>query len=470
LSGQAGRYDLNYSHDGLDNYFQLAAQRCGDVLVVSFTDTADHERSAVEIALRENQARERAARAEAEAQRGALQQLFEQAPVAIAVTRGSALVVDFANSVMLAMWGKTGPQALHRPLFEAVPEVVGQGYEGILAQVLRTGEAVVVQEQPAQLLRQGEPVSAYFTFTCQAMRDAQGQVTGGITVSADVTEQVLAGRQVQHLNDELAAANAGLAAAVAARTHELQAANAGLSTANQQLLRTNTDLDTFVYTASHDLKAPITNIEGLLHALREELPAAVLQSDHVTPMLDRMQRAVERFNLTIAQLTDVSRLQQADTHPTEAVDLVTIVEDVRLDLAAGLATAGTRLTVDVGACPSLLFAAKHLRSIVYNLLSNAVKYRHPARPPVVHLRCHGTPTAILLEVTDNGLGLSEAQQAKLFSMFQRLYDHVEGSGIGLYMVKRIVENAGGTIAVRSQPGTGSTFTVTLPVPAPESGP
>ena len=166
LSGQAGRYDLNYSHDGLDNYFQLAAQRCGDVLVVSFTDTADHGRSAVEIALRESQARERVARAEAEAQRRALQQLFAQAPVAIAVTRGPALVVDFANSGMLAMWGKTSPQALHRPLFEAVPEVVGQGYEGILAQVLRTGETVVVQEQPAQLLRQGEPVSAYFTFTC----------------------------------------------------------------------------------------------------------------------------------------------------------------------------------------------------------------------------------------------------------------------------------------------------------------
>lgn len=159
----------------------------------------------------------------------------------------------------------------------------------------------------------------------------------------------------------------------------------------------------------------------------------------------------------------MSRLQQADTHPTEAVDLVTIVEDVRLDLAAGLATAGTRLTVDVGACPSLLFAAKHLRSIIYNLLSNAVKYRHPDRPPVVQISCRpGADATVVLEVEDNGLGLSEGQQARLFGLFQRLHTHVEGTGVGLYMLKRIVDNADGTIAVRSQLGLGTTFTITLP--------
>ena len=106
---------------------------------------------------------------------------------------------------------------------------------------------------------------------------------------------------------------------------------------------------------------------------------------------------------------------------------------------------------------------KNLRSLVYNLLSNAVKYRAPDRAPVVHLRAYQTPQGpTVLEVHDNGLGLDKAQQAKLFGMFQRLHTHVEGSGIGLYIVKKIIENAGGTIAVQSQPGIGTTFTVSFP--------
>jgi len=103
-----------------------------------------------------------------------------------------------------------------------------------------------------------------------------------------------------------------------------------------------------------------------------------------------------------------------------------------------------------------------LRSIIYNLLTNAIKYRHPDRPLVVSLRCHARPGATVLDVQDNGLGLTHEQQGKLFGMFRRLHNHVPGSGMGLYMVKRIVENAGGTIVVQSQPHEGSTFSVSLP--------
>ncbi|RZK34420.1 MAG: ATP-binding protein, partial [Hymenobacter sp.] len=105
----------------------------------------------------------------------------------------------------------------------------------------------------------------------------------------------------------------------------------------------------------------------------------------------------------------------------------------------------------------------NLRSILYNLLSNALKYRHPSRPPQVRVAC--TPDKdgqLVLQVQDNGLGVSEWQQARLFQLFQRLHTHVEGSGLGLYMVKKIVENAGGTISVQSQVDVGTTFTVRFP--------
>ncbi|MDQ2793832.1 MAG: HAMP domain-containing histidine kinase [Bacteroidota bacterium] len=80
----------------------------------------------------------------------------------------------------------------------------------------------------------------------------------------------------------------------------------------------------------------------------------------------------------------------------------------------------------------------------------------------MQLRCHCPGTTVVLEVQDNGLGLNSQQQARLFNMFQRMHDHVPGSGIGLYMVKKMVENAGGTIVVRSQQGVGSTFVVSFP--------
>jgi signal transduction histidine kinase len=235
-----------------------------------------------------------------------------------------------------------------------------------------------------------------------------------------------------------------------------------LQESNRQLTRTNVDLDTFVYTASHDLKAPITNIEGILQALRDTLPAAVQQDNTIGHLLNMLDQTVARFQLTITQLTDISRLQVAHVGPAEPVHLATVVEDVRLDLIPALAAAHTHLTVEVAPALLVSFSLANLRSIVYNLLSNAIKYCAPDRPSQVRVRAEQTPHAVVLTVQDNGLGLSELQQRRLFGLFQRLHTHVEGTGVGLYISKRLIENAGGTITVQSQPNEGSTFTVTFP--------
>ncbi|MDB5234385.1 MAG: hypothetical protein JWR44_1378 [Hymenobacter sp.] len=233
-----------------------------------------------------------------------------------------------------------------------------------------------------------------------------------------------------------------------------------LKQTNEQLTRTNIDLDNFIYTASHDLKQPIANIEGLLNALREQLPAEAHQVPLVPRMLAMMQESVERFQRTIHQLTNLTRLQQAHDARPEAVDLAAAAAAVCLDLADQLREA--QLTVDVSPGLCVHFSPQNLRSVIYNLLSNALKYRHPHRPPVVHLRAYPADHTAVLEVQDNGLGLNGTQQGQLFGLFKRLHAHVEGTGIGLYTVKRMVENVGGTIAVHSLPGLGSTFTVTFP--------
>ena len=442
VSGQVGKFEINYQADGYDNYFRIAAQRVGAGLLVSFTDTADHPRTPVEEALRASQAAEEVTRAEAEAQRQRLYDVLMHLPASVSVHHGPDLVYTLVNAIHQDLF--PGRSLLGLPLSEALPELVGQPHLALLTNVYRTGEPFYGTELETwvDFTNTGRLERRYYNACARALPSASGGIDSVLQFSYDVTEQVVA-RQA------------------------LAEANAELTAANEQLTCTNASLDTFIYTASHDLRTPISNIEGLLNLLRRKLPAVAPQTDQALPVLDLMQGAVNRFQLTIDQLTDITRLQQSQAQPTEAVDLAGLLNDICLDLAPQFTAADARISLDLGCCPSIRFAPKHLRSILFNLLSNAVKYRHPDRPPVVELRAHCTATTVVLEVQDNGLGLSEAQQSKLFGLFCRLHDHVEGSGIGLYMIKKIVENAGGTITLQSQLGTGSTFTVALPRAEPE---
>ncbi|UPL50464.1 sensor histidine kinase [Hymenobacter sublimis] len=228
---------------------------------------------------------------------------------------------------------------------------------------------------------------------------------------------------------------------------------------NERLTRVNVDLDNFIYTASHDLKDPINNIEGLLHALLPELSTTPHNEAQVQLLLQMMQGSVDRFKRTIEHLTEVTKLQKENDQPVAIIELATLIQDVSMDLAPLLHAAGGQLEVAVSSCPRISFTEKNLRSIVYNLLSNAFKYRSPDRLAQVSIRSWQEGSYQVLEVRDNGLGLKESNNQKLFSMFQRFHDHVDGSGIGLYMVKKIMENAGGRIEVQSEVGVGSTFSV-----------
>lgn len=385
-------------------------------------------------------------RREREAQQQLVSTVFEQAPAGIWVVRGPEYIFEVINPVMTQILGRTPQQALGRPYFEVLPELVDQGLPELLRQVWEQGQPMFVEELPAQLAYHTPEETGYFTFVFQPLRNEAGQVTRISCVALDVTPQVQARRQVQVLNQELTAINQEL------------------STSNHQLTRTNADLDTFIYTASHDLRAPIANIEGLVNALRTELNELLPANADIDQFLRLMSNAIARFQTTIGHLTDIMQLQHAGPQSPERSELAPILEGVRLDLAGSLEASHAQLLVDIAACPTLALSAKDLRSVLYNLLSNALKYRDPARSPVVQVTAQQDAHGVALCVQDNGLGLSEAQQAKLFGLFQRLHSHVEGSGVGLYSIRKLVENAGGTIRVESAPGVGSTFTVRIPAP------
>ncbi|OUJ72169.1 sensor histidine kinase [Hymenobacter crusticola] len=378
-------------------------------------------------ALQQSQGREQEALLVAEQERLRLSQLVLQAPAAMCLLQGPTLVYELVNPSYQQLFPDRA--LLGKPLLEAVPEFQGSVVWERLQQVYRTGKTHQDQEMPVTLTRMAdsEPAQRYFNHTFQARYNAQQQVDGVFVFAFDVSEQVLARQQVQALN--------------------------------QQLTRVNADLDSFVYMATHDLKAPINNLEGLVQALGETL--ADQPDTAARPLLGMMEEAVTRFQRTLGQLSEVLRLHQAP-NPANSIELAAMVADVRQDLLPALQQTGGQLAVDVAACPIVAIPAKSLRSVLYNLISNALKYHHPERQPLVCLSCQDQEGWWCLCVQDNGLGLTSDQQVALFTLFRRFHNHVEGSGLGLYTVKKIVENLGGRVEVQSELGVGSTFQVYIP--------
>ncbi|MDO1449486.1 PAS domain-containing protein [Rhodocytophaga aerolata] len=274
----------------------------------------------------------------------------------------------------------------------------------------------------------------------------------------DITSRKLAEQATQRMSEEIAAANEELRAA----NEQIQATNEELAETNQQLVGINQDLDNFIYTASHDLKAPISNIEALLSALLRNLSAENFSSERVKHMLALMSESIERFKRTIANLTEVVKLQKENSGEKVLVDLLPVIREVSLDLEPLIKETNAHIEVEVTGCPPVRFSIKNLRSVIYNLLSNGLKYRSFDRAPHITISCKQEAAYLVLSVEDNGLGLERARLNQLFTMFKRFHDHVEGTGIGLYMVKKMVENAGGKIEVNSQLGLGSTFRVYFP--------
>lgn len=274
----------------------------------------------------------------------------------------------------------------------------------------------------------------------------------------DITERKEREEEFLKLTQELANSNKHLKAANIEASDSLK----GLFKANKQLKLINADLDNFIYTASHDLKAPISNIEGLMHMLMRHLSDDNKENEVVKKILISIETSIGRFKNTIEELTDIAKLQKQVDDITP-LDLEEIIKDVLLDLETMIQEAGVDLEVNTNTCRKIMFSYKNLKSVVYNIVSNAIKYRSPDRQPKVLVSCNDdSGDYISFTISDNGLGIKQKDINKIFSIYKRLHTHVEGTGIGLYLVKRIVDNAEGRIEVVSEENVGSTFKVFLP--------
>jgi len=156
-------------------------------LIHDVTDVTAQTLAAVR--LRESQVREQAANEAAERQRGELERIFAQAPVAIATFRGPRFVIELANPMVLALWDRTKEQALGTPLFELLPEITGQGFDDLLNQVMATGENHVAKEMPSTIVRNGRPETVHWDFVYLPLREDNGTTTGVMAVATEVSGQ-----------------------------------------------------------------------------------------------------------------------------------------------------------------------------------------------------------------------------------------------------------------------------------------
>lgn len=243
------------------------------------------------------------------------------------------------------------------------------------------------------------------------------------------------------------------------RSHK---ANLELHAQNRTLAKVNFDLDSFVYTASHDLKSPVSNIKGLVDALSDAVAGEHVDRGEVSQIIRLMKSTLRRFAVTLKDLTAIVETDgNIDDEEPEGVSIFQVVEDVKQDLGSQIAASGAKIEVVCEDGLLINFPKKHFKSIIHNLLSNAVKYCSPERPPEVLVKMGKVDGKIHLSVADNGLGIPGDKQDKVFTMFKRFHNHVEGSGIGLYIVKRIVDNRKGQIQVNSVLNKGTTFTIIL---------
>jgi signal transduction histidine kinase len=229
---------------------------------------------------------------------------------------------------------------------------------------------------------------------------------------------------------------------------------------NKELEKINFELDRFVYSASHDLRSPLTSVLGLLNLMREEV-----KDDGTFHLVALMEESILKLDNTIRDIVAYSRNNRTEI-AFEPVRIKPIVDDVINNLRY-LDTSEYKINELIHVQDGSVFPSdrNRLQIILNNLLANAIRYRHPARKPQVFVESKLDGSQVEITVSDNGLGINDQHIDKIFDMFYRTSDTSAGSGLGLYIVKETIKKLNGSIEVSSRVNEGTTFKVILPLNA-----
>jgi signal transduction histidine kinase len=227
---------------------------------------------------------------------------------------------------------------------------------------------------------------------------------------------------------------------------------------NEELEKINFELDRFVYSASHDLRAPLTSVMGLLYLLREEE-----KQEGTLRLIGLMEESINKLDNTIRDIVAYSRNNRTELiiEPLRIQPLIeNVIGGLRYLESNDYTLPDSILAEDEGV---FLGDKNRLSIILNNLISNALRFRHPARKPEIVVKVHKIGSSLEITVSDNGIGINDHHLDKIFNMFYRTSDHSAGSGLGLYIVRETVKKMEGSIEVKSTVNQGTTFRISLPL-------
>ncbi|WP_029283643.1 ATP-binding protein [Pedobacter sp. R20-19] len=210
-------------------------------------------------------------------------------------------------------------------------------------------------------------------------------------------------------------------------------------------------------TISHDIKTPLTSLTLTIEMLKKTPEKGMIK---FPALLEKIENGLHKIKGIVTDLTDSRKTDQHYKSVEELLDIEQVLEDVRLTLAPQIleSKASIRWYITYS---EILFVRRKLRSVLYNLISNSIKYRDKQRNPEIIIKTFTEDDFFVISVADNGRGINKEDTDKIFTKYERISHDVEGTGVGLHLVREIVNLSGGKIVVDSTPGNGTTFKIYL---------
>lgn len=370
--------------------------------------------------------------AEAKLERQRLSDVFMQTPAAIAVLEGPTHVFTVSNPLYRELIG--GRSVVGMPVRDALPEIAGQGLFEALDRVYETGETFSANAMLVHVDRNADGIAepVYLDFVYQALLTPDNRPFGIVVFAVDVTLQVESRKEAERKAEELARLSAELA-------------------------RSNQDLDQFAYVASHDLKAPLRGIANLTEWIEEDLGDKVTGESR--EHMELLKGRVHRMEALIDGILTYSRAGRVHEKPTD-VDVGALLAECIELLDPPVET---QIVIGPG-MPVLRTERVPLQQVFMNLIGNAIKYNRRAGARV-EVSVEAADDEFRFSVADNGPGIEPRYRERIWQIFQTLAprDQVEGTGIGLSVVRKIVESRGGRTWLDSEVGRGTTFHFSWPI-------
>jgi PAS domain S-box-containing protein len=349
-----------------------------------------------------------------------------------------AAIVEFSNDAIIAhdmqgaitqwnggaerLFGYSASEAIGQSVFFIVPPKRRQEMASILA---RTSQGMAVEARDTSRLTKGDsPVEV--SLMISPIKDGRGKVIGASSIARDISARKEVERRLSHAAEAVA--------------------------------QKNQEMEQFVYTVSHDLKSPLVTTSGFLGFLKEDFEAQ--RYDKLPDSIKRLEDANARMSQLIDDLLQLSRVGRIRLVP-EPIDMAAMAHAVVDGLSPQLTGKKVAIRIQDG-MPKIVGDRKRTYQALENLISNAMKYACDGHDPTISIGSERHGQEVHVFVRDNGPGIAPKYHKKIFGLFQRLETDNRGTGVGLTIVARIMQQHGGRVWVDSETGKGATFWLAFP--------